>query len=248
VLSSFRLTAFLLFAFWPLTAFILWLDSSTLNSKYFEGQTLANWLAPLFFVLLLFRLPRQYRLPVALFVPLSAIGEALFSLGFKLYDYRLGGVPLYVPFGHSILLGVGLLLSQSASVLRHETSVRRWLLCFHGALILTAWLWFGDSLSLMWGAAFFVFWFWAARQDKARTFSLIVGVLVLYIELLGTHWNCWNWAPSPWGILHTVNPPVGAFACYVVGELNAMLCANWLAARWNEWRLSRSDLAAEGAA
>jgi hypothetical protein len=237
-------SAFLLTSFWPLTALILWLDSSEV-ARYFDGQIFANLLAPLFLILLLIELPADKRLPVALFVPLSAFGEWLFSILFGLYEYRLGSVPIYVPFGHSILLGVGLLLAQSTLIVHYETFVRRWLLCFHGALIVGAWLWFGDTLSLWWGGTFLAFWFWVARQNKARTFSLIVGVLVLYIELLGTAWNCWVWAPAPWGILQTVNPPVGAFACYVVGELNAMMCANWLAARWNAWKSSRRELAVE---
>jgi hypothetical protein len=238
---------FLLIVFWPLTAFILYLDSTDL-AKYFDGQILANLLAPLFLALLVLKLPIEQRLPVLLFVPLSAFGEALFSLAFKLYEYRLGGVPLYVPFGHSILLGIGLLLAHSTLVLQHELRVRRWLLCFHGALIVSAWAWFGDSLSLLWGGAFFAFWFAREKKQKARTFSLIVGVLVLYIELLGTHWNCWNWAPRPWNLLHTVNPPVGAFAAYVVGELHAIRCAHQLAARWNQWKLARGEFGAEGTA
>jgi hypothetical protein len=226
------LRVWLMLVFWPLTAFILWLDGSAVSGGEMNGQFFANLLAPLFLALLVAQLPPPRRLSALLFVPLSAFGEWLFSIGFGLYDYRLGEVPIYVPFGHAILLSIGLLLAESEFVRTHERRLRLGLASFHFALILAAWLWLGDVLSLLWGAAFAVLFF-SKHRSAQSTFPLILGVLVLYIELLGTRFGCWNWKPLAWNLVPTWNPPVGAFACYVVGDLHALSCARRLQNWWD---------------
>jgi len=52
---------------------------------------------------------------------------------------------------------------------------------------------------------------------------------VLYIELVGTWLGCWAWGPAPWGVLHTTNPPVGAFVCYVIADILVIKIAGRLA-------------------
>jgi hypothetical protein len=188
-----------------------------------------------FLLALMSRMRPERQLLVALFVPLSAVGEALFSLGFKLYAYRLGGVPVYVPFGHSILLGIGLMLADSAWVRRHESRVRVSLICFHATLIGGALIFFGDTLSAILGVMFL----FVLHRMRGRVLYLIIGVLVLYVEILGTAWGCWVWQPSPFGVLHTTNPPTGAFACYVLADIIAMKCAARVEKRLLRRRLLR---------
>ncbi|MDF2441606.1 MAG: hypothetical protein JWN98_2590, partial [Abditibacteriota bacterium] len=165
-LSFWPLRVWLMLVFWPLTAFILWIDGEAVSRRGIEGQLFANLLAPLFLALLVFQLPPQRRLSALLFVPLSAFGEWLFSIAFGLYDYRLGEVPLYVPFGHAILLSIGLLLAESTLVRNHETRIRLTLASFHFSLIVAAWLWLGDVLSLLWGVAFALLFF--SKHRSAR--------------------------------------------------------------------------------
>ena len=217
-MKKFNYDRLLLFLFWPLTAFILFCDSRVVAEQGWNGQLLGNLLAPAFLLALMSQMPPQRRLVAAVFVPLSAIGEGIFSLVFGLYGYRLGGVPVYVPFGHSILLCIGLMLADSDFVMRHERRVRSTLICFHGGLIAGALLLFNDTLSAIWGIGFFAL----LHRSRGRVLYLIIGVLVLYIEILGTVWGCWVWRPAPFGVLHTTNPPTGAFACYVVAEIIAM--------------------------
>jgi hypothetical protein len=159
-----------------------------------------------------------------LFIPISAVGEGLFSLVFGLYRYRLGGVPIYVPFGHAMLLSVGFLVASSAFVERYQRQVRRSLLIFHVSLIGGCFLLFGDTLSLVFIGAFLMLLRRNAFRPDALTFYVIMGVIVLYIEILGTSWGCWAWKSASWG-LHATNPPTGAFACYVIGDIVAMKCA-----------------------
>ena len=225
-----RATRLLLILFWPLTALVLFCDSRAVAELGDYGQYASNLLAPAFLLALMSRMAPQRQLLVALFVPLSAIGEAIFSLLFGLYGYRLGGVPLYVPFGHSILMSIGLLLADCEFVRRHERRVCRNLLLFHGGLIAGTLLLRGDTLSTLFAVLFVL----VLRGRCDRPFYLILGVLVLYVEILGTLWGCWVWRPDSFGVLHTTNPPPGAFTCYVIGDILAMQIATGV-----EWCLMR---------
>ena len=84
-----------------------------------------------------------------------------------------------------------------------------------------AWLALGDTLSAIFGALFLVILY----RKRCRPFYLIMGVLVLYIELVGTALGCWVWDMAPFGVLHTTNPPVGAFVCYVIADILVMKLA-----------------------
>ncbi len=231
-----RFAWLLVIAFWPLTALVLFCDSRHVAELNAAGQLWSNVLTPVFLLLLMSRMKPQRQWLVALFVPLSALGEMIFSLLFGLYRYRLGGVPLYVPFGHSVLMSVGLLLAESDFVSRHERRVRGGLLLFHGGLIGGTLLWLGDTLSALFAVIFCVL----LRRGCGRPFYLILGVLVLYVEILGTVWGCWAWSPQPFGVLHTINPPPGAFTCYALADIMAMK----IAARLNPlcWRRMKSVL------
>lgn len=215
----------LLIAFWPLTALVLLLDSRAAAGLGVAGQGLSDLLAPAFLVLLIRPLAPERQLLAVLFVPISAVGEGLFSLVLGLYHYRLGGVPVYVPFGHAILLCVGLYLADTPWLQRYERRVRAALIFFHGGLIGGAFVLLGDTLSAIFGGIFAL----VLLRQRGRPFYLIMGVLVLYIELLGTVGGNWRWDLAPWGVLHTTNPPTGAFACYVIADIIAMKTAARLA-------------------
>lgn len=224
-MPSFHLRRPLLIVFWPLTALILWFDGRVFNGEMARGQWLSNVVTPLFLIGVMSQLRPRQALVLALFVPLSALGEGLFSLVFGLYRYRLETVPLYVPFGHAILLGMAWLMVEETWVARRERTVVIALALFHGGLIFGALLLFRDVLSLLWGVMFWFVW----TRHKRRGVFLVVGVLVLYIEILGTAFGCWKWRPLAFGLVPTWNPPVGAFACYILGELGAIRAARIVA-------------------
>jgi len=186
-----RSPLFLLLLFWPITALVLLCDSHVFADFHPNGQLWSNLLAPVFLLLLMTRLSTQRQLMVALFVPLSAIGETIFSIVFGLYEYRFHAVPLYVPFGHSILMSVGLMLADTQFVQQNLRRVQIGLLAFHSALILGALIFFGDTLSTLWAVIFVLL----LKKRVAQPFYLILGVLVLYVEILGTRWGVWVWGP-----------------------------------------------------
>ncbi len=180
------------------------------------GQSFSNVMAPLYLLLVLSSLQPAQRTMALVFLPVAIGGEFVFSLVFRLYTYAEGGVPFYVPFGHAILFAMGLIFSDMPWVVRHTRLLRWGLLIFHTALIGGVVLLLGDTLS----ACFAVPLAFILYRSRLRLFYLVMGVLVLYIELVGTLFGCWYWHPRPvGGLLHAVNPPVAAFCCYVVADI-----------------------------
>ena len=217
----------LIAGFAPIVLFALFADSRVLLDRGFDGQILGNLAAPLYFALVLAGLRPGERLMAIVFVPFSAVGEYIFSLVFQLYTYKFGAIPLYVPFGHAILFSTGLMIADLPIVRANEGRVRWALLAFHAGLFGGAALALGDTLSAVFGALFVAI----LLRKRGRPFYLIMGVLVLYIELVGTALGCWVWEPRPFGALRTTNPPVGAFVCYVIADILVMKIAGRLQ-RW----------------
>lgn len=218
----------LIAGFVPIVILALGADSQLLLARGIDGQRFSNIAGPIYLLLMLSGLRRQQQLMALIFLPFSALGEYLFSLVFQLYHYKFGAVPFYVPFGHAILFSTGLLIAELPVVQVYEAQVRRALLAIHIILFGGALLAFHDTLSAIFGVLFgFILW-----RKRARPFYLIMGLLVLYIELVGTALGCWVWNPAPWDILHTTNPPVGAFVCYVIADILVMKIAQRLAPTW----------------
>lgn len=215
---------FILIGFLPLTAMVLAIDSRQLVvAQGIDGQPFANVFIISYFLLLLFGLRPEQRLMALIFVPFAAIGECIFSLLFGLYIYRLEMVPLYVPFGHGVLFSMGLLVAEISIIIKYEEQLKPVFIALFWFLFGGAIVFLHDSLSIIFGLVFL----WVLRRKGYQTLYFIMGLLVLYVELVGTHWGCWAWTFHPFGQswLHATNPPVGAFACYVLADLGVMKIA-----------------------
>lgn len=210
--------------FFPVVLFVLAGDSAWLAARGWDGRLATMIAAPLYLLLMLGGLRIEHRIMTLVFVPFTAAGEYLFSIVFEWYTYRAGGVPVYVPFGHAILLATGILIVESPWVARHTRGLRRALLLFHGLLTLGALLVYGDTLSALLGLILLG----VLIAYRGRLLYLVIGVLVLYIELVGTWLGCWRWQAAPFGVLRTTNPPVGAFVCYVLAEVMVMQAIVWV--------------------
>jgi hypothetical protein len=195
---------------------VLVFDSLAIRASNLDGPMLSNIMAPLYLLLVMPSLQPFQRTMALVFLPVAIGGEYLFSLVFRLYTYAEGSVPFYVPFGHAILFATGLIFCELPWVERHTRLLRWGLLAFHTALIGGAVFVLGDTLS----ACFAVPLAYILYHSRLRLFYLVMGVLVLYVELVGTILGCWYWHPWPaGGALHAVNPPVAAFCCYVVADI-----------------------------
>jgi hypothetical protein len=212
---------------WALTAgfplivlFALFFDSRFVLDSGFNGQILSNLVVPLYLLWMYRHIRPEHRLTVALFVPVSAIAEIIFSPVIQLYDYKFNAVPPYVPFGHAILFATGLLISESPLVLRHERNIRRVLIALYVALFGVTFI-LQDSLGLIFWLLFAVIFY----RKRGQVFYLIMGILVLYVEILGTTLGCWTWDATPLSVLRTTNPPISAFVLYMIGDILVMKIA-----------------------
>lgn len=201
------LSAFLIVAF-------LSIDSVYFSLNYFDGRNLVNFGVILYFFLMLGTADSRLRRLMIMMVPLSFIGEVLFSLILGMYEYRENTIPLYVPFGHAIVYGSGYMFSFSGWAVKHYEVMKKIFLVFFILLFLVAGLFFYDILSLILGGLFF----YALRRKKWNNLYYYVAIIVLIVEYAGTYFGVWFWEPYAFGFIPTVNPPVGAVFLYIGGD------------------------------
>lgn len=134
-------------------------------------------------------------------------GEIFLSLIWGIYDYRSGGIPLFVPPGHVLLYALGCRLCVIVPVRSaHAVGVAA-----AAAAVLCACA-YGDMLSLPLTMLFLL----ALRHGPAPRLYATMFVLALMMELYGTWLGNWTWRGAvPWFGWSTLNPPfaAGAFYC-----------------------------------
>jgi hypothetical protein len=163
------------------------------------------WL--LFFFSIL-RQPRITRYPLMACLTIATAGELVLSLGWGLYTYRLGNIPLFVPPGHVLVLLLGCALAQRISdrgACAVAIGAGVYAVVAAGAGI--------DTFALLLALVIAAAWFALPSHRKLYASTLLVTLL---LELYGTWLGSWVWAREVPGIaLVTTNPPgtVGAFYC-----------------------------------
>lgn len=172
----------------------------------FPGQiavSLVTWAA---LTALCLRLPPPLARRLIACTWISALGELLASLGWGLYDYQFGNVPLFVPPGHALIYLLGLIIAE-----RVDTRVAIAVPLAAAPLVL-ALAWTGlDLLSLPLFALFVLF----VAAGRHRTLYAVMFILALALELYGTALGNWSWrAVAPGTGLATLNPPLAAGVFY----------------------------------
>jgi len=160
------------------------------------------------FLALLAPLPAAERRLYLACVAIATAGELFLSLGWGLYTYRLGNVPMFVPPGHALMLMLGFSLTR-----RMPEKAARAILGGAGVYTLLAAVTGLDTLAvplyLMLAVSVL------ALPAHTRLFASSF-VLTLTLELYGTALGNWSWDRDvPWVGLVTTNPPAvaGAFYC-----------------------------------
>jgi hypothetical protein len=189
------------------------------------GQTLlsaAVWLV-LFYVLRDARSEERRALMACLVI--ATTGEIVLSLVWRLYTYRLGNIPMFVPPGHVLMLLLGL------SLARVMPQGAAWAILGGAALYsLGAAITGVDTLGI---ALFLILAVSAVGLPKQRTLYASTFVLSLLLELYGTWLGNWNWARHvPATALVTTNPPgvVGALYCALdaaVAAISMLIARRW---------------------
>ena len=172
------------------------------------GQLAIGALVWALFLALLAPLPAAERRLYLACVAIATAGELFLSLGWGLYTYRLGNVPMFVPPGHALMLMLGFSLTR-----RMPEKAARAILGGAGVYTLLAAVTGLDTLAvplyLMLAVSVL------ALPAHTRLFASSF-VLTLTLELYGTALGNWVWDRDvPWVGLVTTNPPAvaGAFYC-----------------------------------
>jgi hypothetical protein len=172
------------------------------------SQPAVNALAWALFGMLLWRNASSERVGLIACLLFATAGEIFLALVWRVYDYRLGNLPLFVPPGHVLLYALGLWLSERVP-LRATAAFSAAIALIAIALALEG----RDQLSLALAVLFVL----CVRYGPAPKLYATMFVLALAMELWGTWLGNWAWrAHAPWVEWSTLNPPFAAGAFYCV--------------------------------
>lgn len=200
--------------FLPLTFLALYFDGLSFQESYFNGRWITNMMTISFLLLLYLFCDHYMRRLLLVMVPLSFLGELIFSVYFGLYDYKTPFIPVYVPFGHSVLYISGCIIAKAKIVKEHTELLKKVFHTFFAFLFLGVGFFLKDYLTLIFAVLFFIL---LKRKNWEIKYSCIA-ICVVLIELAGTYFGCWKWEPLAFGYIPTINPPMGALALYLGGD------------------------------
>lgn len=154
------------------------------------------------------------RITMLLCLTYATIGEVLLSLVWKVYEYRLDNLPLFVPPGHVLLFLLGVVLAS-------HVNTKAVVIIGVSAATIVAWLAYTgrDTLSAVLVTVFLL----SLVFGRHRNLYATMFVLALAMELYGTWLGNWHWhaAVGDTGLV-TLNPPVAAGAFYCALDLLVM--------------------------
>ena len=213
----------------------LWIDSENVASRFDDAQMITNLLALALFVWLYLHVSKVLKELMLFGVIVAFGGEMLFSLVLGMYTYRLENLPLYVPLGHSLVYAAVYYMAKEPLLLLHKEQLIRFLYLLV-AFYAVFWLLFaGDVFGFLCTLGVFLL---LRRYAKSRLFFLIMYLMIVYLELLGTHYGAWVW-PEIWfdavAFIPSANPPSGISVFYFGFDAGCL----WFYKHYNEKRWER---------
>ena len=206
---------FLAFFFTVFTIVALGIDSVFFTNHYFDARIIVNILAIVYFSLLFFTADMALRKLMFVMVFLSYVGELIFCKLLGMYHYRTQLIPLYVPFGHAIVYASGYIFAHTGWVIKKEKQLQVFFALFFSGLFLAVGILLDDIFSLIFGILFFVL----LKRKHWQNLYYCIALCVIFIELVGTYFECWTWVPKTYGVIPAANPPMGAVFFYAGGDL-----------------------------
>ena len=185
---------------------VLWLGLY-LDSTLVSQQWITNILVFVTFLWIYTQVSKQIKQLMLYGLIVALGGELLFSLVFGMYTYRLENLPIYVPFGHAIIYACVYYFAKEPIILRHQKIIIKFL---YIAIILysTAWLIFANDI-FGFLCLLVILWIFK-RRPKTKLFFLFMFFAIVYLELIGTYYECWYW-PNIWfdkvSFVPSSNPP-----------------------------------------
>ena len=197
------------------TILALGIDSVTFNENYFDGRQVTNLLAILYFSFFFWFSGSYLRKLMFVMVFLSYIGELIFCTLLGMYHYRTPIIPLYVPFGHAIVYASGYVYAHTEWAVRKDHSLKKYFAVGFLILFLSVGIFLEDIFSLIFG----IFFFLLLKRKKWQNLYYFIAICVIFIELVGTYFQCWKWVPKTFGLIPAANPPMGAVFFYAGGDV-----------------------------
>lgn len=197
------------------TILALGIDSVYVAAHYFDGRQIVNLLAILYFTFFFLVSGSYLRKLMAVMVFLSYIGELIFCSLLGMYDYRTVVIPLYVPFGHAIVYASGYVFAHTEWAVRNDKLLQKQFSIGFILLFLSVGIFLNDLFSLIFGVFFFIL----LKRKKWQNLYYFIAICVIFIELVGTYFQCWKWSPKTFEIIPAVNPPMGAVFFYAGGDV-----------------------------
>ncbi len=200
----------------PLFTFLaLGIDSVYFATTYFDARQITNFLAILYFSFFFWSSDANLRKLMAVMVLLSYIGELIFCTLLGMYEYRTTVIPLYVPFGHAIVYASGYVFTQTNWAIKNDKLLKKYFAIGFVLLFLSVGIFLNDVFSLLFG----VFFFLLLKRKKWQNLYYFIALCVIFIELVGTFFQCWTWIPKTFGLIPAANPPMGAVFFYAGGDV-----------------------------
>lgn len=155
--------------------------------------------------------------------------EILGSLVWGAYRYRYGGIPLFVPFGHGLIYVFAFTLAQMQFVRKHEMLFTRGVLAVAAAWAVAGVTFLSpltgrhDFHGLIWLPIFAYVLICSPR----KAFFAALFLATTDIELFGTWFHSWMWAPmTPWLHVSSGNPPSAIAGGYAIIDGSVALTLN----------------------
>jgi len=147
----------------------------------------------------------------------------------------LENLPIYVPFGHAVVYASVYYWVKEPWVKKHQNRIIK-ILYISMILYSIAWLIlendvFGFLCMLIILGLF-------QRRPQSKLFFLVMFFTIVYLELLGTYYQCWSW-PSIWfnkfSWISSANPPSGISVFYFAFDAGCL----WFYKRLNPQKWQR---------
>ena len=219
ILYSFHKTLGYLFLY---IFFGLILDTPYVASKFEGTQYLALLALIIGFTIIYFRVGKRAKEQMIYAVILGFLGEHLFSIGLGMYTYRLGNVPLYIPFGHAVVLVSVVYFCKKSVIIANKRILEKaftvFILIYSLCFLVFANDIFGFIMSML-------VLFLLRNKPRERLFYLTMYIAVAFLEIVGTSYGCWFWPETAFDsipFLKSSNPPSGISLFYFLLDLGSL--------------------------
>jgi hypothetical protein len=200
----------------------LFLDSFYMVEITKNAQFYANSLMLLVFVITFFKVTKRIKEQMLAAVLIGFFGEYLFSVILGMYTYRLGNVPLYIPFGHAFVYIAVLCFSKAASIKKHRILLEKVFaisIFIYGSMFL---IFKNDVFGFVMTIATLLI---LRNKPRERLFYLTMYISVAVLEIIGTTYQCWWWPSTAFDVipfLPSYNPPTGISLFYFLLDLGCL--------------------------